>query len=72
MERAPQSTNNNNLDQISYPRKHAEFKYSLYPPSVIAWACLMQAMEMWQITSDHLHLTLKIQNHISRKITATS
>uniref|UniRef100_A0A6G1S672 G1/S-specific cyclin-D2 n=1 Tax=Aceria tosichella TaxID=561515 RepID=A0A6G1S672_9ACAR len=49
-----------------------EFKYSLYPPSVIAWACLIKSMELWHLTSDHLHLTVKIQNHLARKITTTS
>lgn len=33
-----------------------EFKYSLYPPSMIAWACLMRAMEPWKLESEQLHL----------------
>lgn len=37
-----------------------EFRYSLYLPSIIAWACLMRAMESWQLTSDHLHLTTSV------------
>lgn len=41
-------------------RVDIEFRYSLYLPSIIAWACLMRAMETWQLTSDHLHLTTSV------------
>jgi len=33
-----------------------DFKYSLYPPSMVAWACLMRAMEPWKLGSDQLQL----------------
>lgn len=32
-----------------------EFQYSLYPPSMIAWACIVQALETWNLGSEHLN-----------------
>lgn len=33
-----------------------EYKYSLYPPSMIAWACLMRAMETCKLDCEQLQL----------------
>lgn len=33
-----------------------EYKYSLYPPSMIAWACLMRAMETLKLDSEQFQL----------------
>lgn len=49
-----------------------EFRYSLYPPSLIAWACLMRAMETWQLGTDQQHLITSIVAKASTNFTTVA